>query len=78
MVYSPDGELIVEKKFYKADFDKVMKDPQYKEWIDKLLEKVMVRKSTVEDLDIDPESYTEMEALSGELLGDDSAYQELS
>lgn len=78
LVYSPEGELIIEKKFYKADFDKVMKDPQYKEWIDKLLEKVMIRKSTIEDLDIDPESYTEMEALSSELLGDDSAYQELS
>ena len=78
LVYSPEGELIIEKKFYKADFDKIMKDPQYKEWIDKLLEKVMIRKSTIEDLDIDPESYTEMEALSSELLGDDSAYQELS
>jgi recombination protein RecA len=59
---------VVEKKFYKADFKEVMNDPQYKPWVDGLLEKAMVRTSTnSENVDIDPESYEEVKAVA-ELL----------
>ena len=32
------GEVFVEKKFYKSDFGDVMKDPQYKPFVDKVIE----------------------------------------
>lgn len=32
------GEVLIEKKFYKSDFDAIMKDPAYKPFIDKIIE----------------------------------------
>ncbi len=32
------GELYINKKFYKPEFDQIMKDPQYKQFIDKIIE----------------------------------------
>ena len=56
---------VVEKKFYKADFKEIMNDPQYKPWIDGLLEKSLVRSSSnTENVDIDPESYEEVKAVA--------------
>ena len=55
------GEVLIEKKFYKSDFDEVIKNPEYSGYIDSLLEKAMVRKLS-EDPDIDTESLSEVEA----------------
>jgi recombination protein RecA len=66
------NENILEKKFYKADFGDLWKDPQYKPWIDGLLEKALIRTSVnMSDLDIDPESYEEMRALKDQMVGAD-------
>ncbi len=32
------GEVLIEKKFYKSDFDTIMKDPAYKPFVDKVIE----------------------------------------
>jgi recombination protein RecA len=32
------GEVFVEKKFYKSDFDSIMKDPAYKPFVDKVID----------------------------------------
>jgi recombination protein RecA len=32
------GEVMIEKKFYKSDFDQIMNDPQYKQYVDKVIE----------------------------------------
>lgn len=58
------GEVVVEKKFYKADFDKVMKDPEYSDYIDNLLEAALVRKINVEEMDIDVNSYEEVRSVA--------------
>lgn len=62
------GEILVEKKFYKADFNDVWKDPQYRKYIDALLELCMIRKledpSTAE---LDTESYEEVRSAVMEL-----------
>ncbi len=63
------GELIIEKKFYKADFDQVMGNSEYAPYIDRLLEAALVRK-LAEEADIDPESYEEIRAVSMELSDD--------
>ena len=55
------GEIILEKKFYKSDFNKVISDSTYSGYIDMLLEKAMVRKLKA-DPDIDTESLSEVEA----------------
>ena len=68
VVYSPEGELIVDKKFYKADFDQLMHDDIHGPWIDKLLEKAMIRKNQTDDPDIDPESYSEVEEVSKQVM----------
>ena len=66
------NENILEKKFYKADFGDLWKDPQYKPWIDGLLEKALIRTTvSANDLDIDPESYEEMRALRDQMVGVD-------
>ncbi len=59
------GEVLAEKKFYKADFGEVWDDPEFSTYIDDLLEATMVRKmSDVESVDIDPESYEEVRAIA--------------
>lgn len=37
------GEVIIEKKFYKAEFGEIMKDPQCSEYILQLLDNAMIR-----------------------------------
>lgn len=68
-VATANGEVIVDKKFYKVDFkDKVMRDPEASPWFEKMLEKVMVKSSvTADDIDIDPESYEDVRALADQL-----------
>ena len=59
------GEVIVEKKFYKAEFDKILTDPKYKKYCDMLLEKAMIRvMSKDENISFDSESYEEVRAVS--------------
>lgn len=40
---STDGKSIIEKKFYKAEFGELLKNPEYKPYLDDLIEAVMVR-----------------------------------
>jgi recombination protein RecA len=56
------GEVIVEKKFHKPKFDEIMMNPEYKKYINDLLEISMV-KVFGEDPDIDPESFEEIRSL---------------
>ena len=58
------GAVIVEKKFYKADFDTVINDPEYSHFIDALLEDALVRRSKES---IDLESYEEVRAAALEI-----------
>ena len=65
------GKVLAEKKFYKADFDEVWRDPEYKPYVDDMLELTMIRKmESPESMEIDPESYEEVRSISLE-LGDD-------
>ena len=65
------GEVLIEKKFYKTDFDKVLESPEYTPYIDALLERVMVRKmSDPKQMNVDPESYEEVRAISLDLETD--------
>jgi hypothetical protein len=80
IVFSPEGEMIIEKKFYKSEFGQIMKDPQYRQYVDMLIDAALVKKSvTEEDIDIDPESYEEVKAIAEGLTDLDSdAYEDLS
>ena len=55
------GEVVAEKKFYKSQFNEIVADPDYSQYVDILLEKAMVRKLSQEP-DIDVESLSEVEA----------------
>ena len=60
-----DGEIVFEKKFYKADFHKIMRGVETKPYVDALLEKAMVKaRVTEEDIHIDAESYEEVSAIA--------------
>lgn len=62
------GEILINKKFTKSQFDKIIKDPQYKQYIDDLCDACFIKqKRTAEDLDIDEDSYEEVKALADEL-----------
>ena len=65
---SKTGEVFVEKKFYKADFHKIMNDPEFNPYIEDLLEVAMVKKlDAAEDYDVDLESYEEVRSIAMEL-----------
>jgi recombination protein RecA len=61
------GEVIVEKKFHKPKFEEIMLNEEYCAYIDKLLEKALVKTYKVDEMDIDPESYEEMRSLAEDL-----------
>ena len=67
-VYSSEGELILEKKFYKADFDEIINDNIHGPWIEKLLESAMIRKNVTDDPAIDAESYTDVKAVHDHIM----------
>jgi recombination protein RecA len=72
------GDVIAEKKFYKADFHEIISHPEYGQYVDMLLEKVMIRKNETEDPDIDPESYSEIAAVADHIIDtDDEAFDML-
>tara|TARA_Y100000034_G_C6864425_1_gene393792 strand:- start:388 stop:1590 length:1203 start_codon:yes stop_codon:yes gene_type:complete len=62
------GELVIDKKFYKADFDKIIADPECKPYLDDLVERAMVKKlSTNEGMELDIDSYEEVKAVADDL-----------
>lgn len=62
------GEIVTEKKFRKTDFNELLSDPEYSDYLDDLIEKAMVKiLNTDAGVDINPESYEEMRALADEL-----------
>jgi len=61
------GEVMIEKKFHKPKFDEVMSNEEYNVYIDKLLERALVKTYKVDEMDIDPESYEEMRSLAEDL-----------
>jgi recombination protein RecA len=57
------GELIKERKFYKREFDVILKEEA--EWIDQLFDKAMTRNlNTAVGIDIDENSYEEIRTLA--------------
>ena len=66
------GELLIEKKFRKAEFGDIIRSPEYSNYIDLLLDAAMTKvMGDSESVDINPESYEEMRALADELGLDD-------
>ena len=61
------GEVIVEKKFHKPKFEEIMLNKEYCVYIDKLLERALVKTYKIDEMDIDPESYEEMRSLAEDL-----------
>ena len=76
-VISPQGEVIIEKKFHKSDFNTLLTNPEYKRYLDDLIEKMFVRKNQVE-LDLDTESYEEMNSLAQEMLMDEDSLKDIT
>ncbi|MAG25533.1 hypothetical protein CMI47_08145 [Candidatus Pacearchaeota archaeon] len=64
------GEVVLEKKFRKNEFCDIMNDSKYSSYIDDLLERAMVKKFSLDDADIDVDSYEEMRSVSDEILID--------
>ena len=62
------GEVIAEKKFYKAEFNEVLNDPEYSPYCDKLLEAAMIKVMASEEfVNIDHESYEEVRSIAMDL-----------
>jgi len=69
LVTTLTGVVEIEKKFYKSDFDEIMRDPQYKEYIDVAIDKAYTKQaSEIPIEDIDPDSYVENEAAAMALV----------
>ena len=68
VVDTKTGEVEVEKKFYKADFGEVWRDPAYSSYVEALLCECMIRKlSDPESAELDTESYEEVRAAALDL-----------
>jgi recombination protein RecA len=62
------GEVLVEKKFYKADFGEVLRDPQYVKYCNFLLDQAMVKiMKSDEHMNVDYESYEEVRSIAMDL-----------
>tara|TARA_A100001515_G_scaffold105068_1_gene85806 strand:- start:2564 stop:3760 length:1197 start_codon:yes stop_codon:yes gene_type:complete len=62
------GEVIIEKKFRKNNFNELMTNIEYIPYIDGLLEKAMTKvMASAENIDIDTDSYEDVRSLSMEL-----------
>ena len=62
------GKVLVEKKFYKSDFNEVWADPEYLGYVDALLSARMTRKlSNSDEAVLDTESYEEVRAAAMEI-----------
>lgn len=68
MTNTSTGEIIAEKKFYKAGFKDIINSDEWAEAVDILTEAAMAKKlGSIEDVEIDAESYEEVQALAQEL-----------
>jgi len=66
------GEVIIEKKFFKSDFDKILDDPEFSGYCDDLLEKALIRVMSNSNSmsNFDSESYEEVRAVTIDLESD--------
>ena len=70
-VIDPSGKPIIEKKFYKSDFNEILANKEYSRWIDTLLERAMVKLAVkAEDIEIDPDSYEDVRSVASLIAGD--------
>ena len=68
MTNTSTGEIIAEKKFYKTGFKDIISSPDWSEIVDILTAAAMKKKlGSIEDVEIDSESYEEVQALAQEL-----------
>jgi|TARA_R110002096_G_scaffold153082_4_gene316748 protein RecA len=68
MTNTSTGEIIAEKKFYKTGFKDIISSPDWSEVVDILTAAAMKKKlGSIEDVEIDSESYEEVQALAQEL-----------
>ena len=68
VVDTSTGEVKIEKKFYKADFDQLVRAPELRDYINVLFEAAFVRSNDVDvEPDIDIESYEEIRSVALQL-----------
>lgn len=58
------GEVKIEKKFYKQDFDEVMYSDEYSGYVDALLKATLVKEFDPQNINIDTESYEEVRTIA--------------
>ena len=61
---SKTGEVKIEKKFYKADFNSLLENPEYSPYLEAMIEKAMTYKLQNDDASVDTESYEEVRAVA--------------
>ena len=64
---SKTGEVKIEKKFYKADFNSLLENPEYSPYLEAMIEKAMTHKLQNDDTSVDTESYEEVRAIALDL-----------
>jgi recombination protein RecA len=70
IIDSKTGEILEEKKFTKKSIDELLNDPKWGPYFDDILEVVMVKKFSAEsDIQLDSDSYVEVESAVNELSG---------
>ena len=64
VVDAKTGEVKIEKKFYKADFDSLLRDPEYAPYLENMIEQAMTHNLAIEPPDVDVESYEEVRSVA--------------
>lgn len=62
------GEIVIDKKFRKNEFCDIMRNTEYSQYVDDILEIAMVKQFSIDEASIDLESYEEMKSLSEDVL----------
>jgi len=78
VINTETGEVLAEKKFYKAEFYRLLSDPKYEPYLNVLIDAVMSSKMKNADaISVDIESYSEVQAIASDAEEVLSEFEEL-
>jgi len=79
LIKNETGELMEEKKFYKAEFKEIIDSPQWNPYVMAIFNATYseIMGKPLENADLDPEAYEEMRQVAIDLEGNASAFKDL-
>ena len=79
LINQKSGALVEEKKFYKSEFDAIIKSPQWNPYVMTVFNATFaeIMGNSTENADVDTEAYEEIRQIAIDLEGDTDAFTDL-